>query len=158
MHQALETAVTSLGEPVLFPDLPAQLAQPQCRLPDGDFIRNARLNAEQRAAVARILEGRARPRPYIIFGPPGTGKTTTLVEAAIQLYLQLPGSRLLVTAPSNSAADLLCELLLRTNEVGPGEMVRLLAASRDLSSAPEAIRAICHSREDVGVVSSSCDA
>ena len=44
-----------------------------------------RLNAEQRAAVRSIVEGSHGPVPYLLFGPPGTGKTTTLVEAALQV-------------------------------------------------------------------------
>lgn len=41
-------------------------------------------NAEQRAAVARIAAGAARA-PYVVLGPPGTGKTMTIVEAIIQV-------------------------------------------------------------------------
>ncbi|MCY7327999.1 MAG: AAA domain-containing protein [Saprospiraceae bacterium] len=64
------------------------------------------LNASQHAAVQAILEN---PNVAVIHGPPGTGKTTTLV-AAIRLLCERE-STVLVTAPSNTAADLLTERL-----------------------------------------------
>ena len=43
------------------------------------------LNAEQRWAVASFLDGAGGSCPYTLFGPPGTGKTVTLVECALQV-------------------------------------------------------------------------
>ncbi|XP_059612254.1 putative helicase MOV-10 [Phlebotomus argentipes] len=70
-------------------------------------------NAEQRSAVLHITAGSSYPFPYIIFGPPGTGKTMTLVETVCQLWKQQPNSHILITAQSNSACDELCLRLLR---------------------------------------------
>ena len=43
------------------------------------------LNAEQRLAVAAHLCGAGGRVPFALFGPPGTGKTVTLVECALQV-------------------------------------------------------------------------
>jgi ATP-dependent RNA/DNA helicase IGHMBP2 len=66
-----------------------------------------RLNASQQAAVAKIL---AANELAIVHGPPGTGKTTTLVQA-IKALVRRDGERILVVAPSNTAVDLLSEKL-----------------------------------------------
>ena len=50
-----------------------------------DFLYNSSLNERQRAAVCRIVSGQCRPSPYLLFGPPGTGKTITVVEAILQV-------------------------------------------------------------------------
>jgi ATP-dependent RNA/DNA helicase IGHMBP2 len=62
------------------------------------------LNRSQAAAVQAIGHN---TDVTVVHGPPGTGKTTTLV-AAIGLLAQTE-STVLVTAPSNTAADLLTE-------------------------------------------------
>jgi len=64
------------------------------------------LNASQQAAVNKIL---AANELAIVHGPPGTGKTTTLVQA-IRLIVQQQ-QQVLVVAPSNTAVDWLSEKL-----------------------------------------------
>ncbi len=44
-------------------------------------------NAEQKNAVCNIVAGTSKPAPYLVFGPPGTGKTVTIVEAIKQVKL-----------------------------------------------------------------------
>ena len=51
--------------------------------------------------------------PYIIFGPPGTGKTVTITEAIKQVWKTKPESFIVAAAPSNSAADLLALHLIK---------------------------------------------
>ena len=46
----------------------------------------------------------------VVHGPPGTGKTTTIVQA-IRLVLQTE-KQVLVCAPTNTAVDLLTEKLM----------------------------------------------
>lgn len=64
------------------------------------------LNDSQNFALNQILAARDLA---IVHGPPGTGKTTTVV-AAIRLLCERENC-VLVTAPSNAAADLLTERL-----------------------------------------------
>ena len=64
------------------------------------------LNESQNEAVQKIAQAKD---VAIIHGPPGTGKTTTLVQAI--LHTLKSQKRLLVTAPSNTAVDLLTEKL-----------------------------------------------
>jgi len=65
------------------------------------------LNPSQNEALIDILSAQD---VALVHGPPGTGKTTTLVEA-IKLTLQ-DEKQVLVTAPSNTAVDLLTFKLL----------------------------------------------
>lgn len=68
---------------------------------------SAKLNEKQNEAVNKILQANELA---IVHGPPGTGKTTTLVQAIKALLKQDP-QQILVTAPSNAAVDLLSEKL-----------------------------------------------
>lgn len=71
-------------------------------------FRNKKLNESQRQAIAGII---ANEQLCIVHGPPGTGKTTTLIEAIVQLVQQ--GEKVLVSAPSNTAVDHLAKGLLQ---------------------------------------------
>jgi helicase MOV-10 len=85
-------------------------------------------NDAQASAVRNVVEARAKNVPYVIFGPPGTGKTTTVVECIVQCAAL--DVKILVAAPTNTAADLLCTLLVKTGgEAGRGE-ARSEAAAR----------------------------
>ncbi|ATL48017.1 IGHMBP2 family helicase [Chitinophaga caeni] len=65
------------------------------------------LNTSQQLAITKIIQAEDLA---IVHGPPGTGKTTTLVQA-IAMQLEQGAKKVLVTAPSNTAVDLLSERL-----------------------------------------------
>ncbi|XP_011862621.1 PREDICTED: probable RNA helicase armi [Vollenhovia emeryi] len=109
---------------------------------------NPNLNYYQKEAVRNIILGLARPLPYVIFGPPGTGKTMTLCETILQLLAIVPESRLLVATPSNSSADLIAERLLDSNILKPGDLVRLVAHHyTDSDAIPEKLLPYCATAE-----------
>lgn len=109
--------------------------------------RHPQLNAEQ----GLFLSVAAQPvalscgLPLLLWGPPGTGKTTTVVHTIVSVMRKQPAAKILVTAPSNPAADLLCERLAKLG-VKNSEMLRLVAVSRDLRGAPEVV--LQYSRTD----------
>ncbi len=65
------------------------------------------LNEYQSKAVGKILSANELS---IVHGPPGTGKTTTLIQA-IKALIKQENQKILVVAPSNTAVDLLSEKL-----------------------------------------------
>lgn len=145
---------------------------------------NRRLNARQqlavRGALFQGLPGRPLLAPYIIFGPPGTGKTSTMAEYVLQTVAPhrraasgggacaaapspawlagmlgalsfggggaaaaapLPPMLLLVSAPSNAAADELASRLVQP--LGPllaSEVVRANAFARPRADVPPALQ------------------
>ncbi|KAG8779439.1 hypothetical protein FRC12_024270 [Ceratobasidium sp. 428] len=127
MHQALATAFV---EPrVLFPTATHER--------QGNAIGRVTTinplvqgNPPQLTAVKSILGLPAGSPPFVIFGPPGTGKTVTAVEAMLQLMRTDGRTTILATAPSNSAADLLAQKLLESKQLQPGDLFRLNALSR----------------------------
>ena len=66
------------------------------------------LNDSQNEALRQVM---ASLEVAVIHGPPGTGKTTTLVQAIKMLAEQQRSKTILVCAPSNAATDLLTERL-----------------------------------------------
>jgi ATP-dependent RNA/DNA helicase IGHMBP2 len=86
---------------------PAEGVIPESTGPASGPGPGAGLNPSQQAAVEKIL---AANELAIVHGPPGTGKTTTLVQA-IKALVRRDGERVLVVAPSNTAVDLLSEKL-----------------------------------------------
>ena len=86
------------------------------------------MNRLQSTAVSSILAGSFSTCPYIIFGPPGTGKTTTLIEAVKQYGLLPSTNRILICAPNNNAADVLLRQLAST--IPPSEMFRYNSYTR----------------------------
>ncbi|CAK8686545.1 unnamed protein product [Clavelina lepadiformis] len=136
-HRAVENLTQPWIKKILFPDASDEdVAQtnPELRIYNA-MISN---NEEQLLAIKAIVHGRSRV-PYIIFGPPGTGKTVTMVEAIKQVAIQQK-KRVLICAPSNSACDLLVDRLLQ--HVGKNEIFRMHAMTRPWRDVPDKVKEV----------------
>ncbi|XP_073243084.1 putative helicase mov-10-B.1 isoform X2 [Porites lutea] len=136
-HRACDRITRTEMRHVLFPreDVIHQRAEMNKHV--GSFY-DRNLNSEQKQAVQKIVSGSSRPAPYLVFGPPGTGKTVTLVEAIKQVHNLIDSSFILACAPENSAADLLAERLLA--HVDKGKLFRMYAASRPWDFVPQKLK------------------
>ena len=96
--------------------------------PDAEVESSETLNPSQQEAVAF---GMSADDIAIIHGPPGTGKTTTVVELIRQAVAN--GERVLACAPSNTAVDNLLERLVNAGEpaVRLGHPARVLEVVRN---------------------------
>ncbi|KDQ06712.1 hypothetical protein BOTBODRAFT_39425 [Botryobasidium botryosum FD-172 SS1] len=137
MHQALDQPAPS--NRLLFPTaaniLPMQAAPSQLAAQ----LKNRKIanNPPQLQAVTSILSQPPGSVPFIVFGPPGTGKTVTIVEAILQVLARNPAARVLACAPSNSAADILAQRLIEFGKFDKTKLFRLIAPSRMRKHVPE---------------------
>jgi ATP-dependent RNA/DNA helicase IGHMBP2 len=109
MERAVEKVINAKGDRLaelrdIFLGIKPQY--PNRELTDNTLWNIEKLNASQNKAVQQIAQ---TPDVAIVHGPPGTGKTTTIV-AAVKKLTQTENT-VLVAAPSNTAADLLTERL-----------------------------------------------
>ena len=108
MDNALSEVMRAQGDrlaelrDVLLGARPARFREPKA----DDLLYPSPLNDSQLAAVRHVITAQD---VAIIHGPPGTGKTTTLVQAILETIRR--ERRVLVCAPSNTAVDLLTEKL-----------------------------------------------
>lgn len=77
-----------------------------------DIVAKTKLNEAQSRAFYSICTTSHGNSPYVLHGPPGTGKTLLIAKAVHCLLEMDPKVRVLLTAPSNMAADVIAEKLM----------------------------------------------
>ncbi|KAH9477003.1 RNA helicase Mov10l1 [Psilocybe cubensis] len=103
------------------------------------------LNEEQKMAVCAVALNQS-PIPHLISGPPGTGKTRTVVETVLQIFHRQPEACVLLCAPSNPATD---TLALRLHKhLKQDEMLRLNDPNRTFAEVPDVIKPYCYVEND----------
>ncbi|CAI0438191.1 unnamed protein product [Linum tenue] len=119
--------------PVLFGE-----RQPTVAKKDVTFTAfNSNLDHSQKDAVSRALSSK---NVFLLHGPPGTGKTTTVVEIILQEVKR--GSKILACAASNIAVDNIVERLVphRVKLVRLGHPARLLPQVLDSALDAQVLR------------------
>lgn len=105
--------------PVLFGERPPTVAKKDVKFTPF----NSNLDQSQKDAISKALSSK---NVFLLHGPPGTGKTTTVVELILQEVKR--GSKILACAASNIAVDNIVERLVphRVKLVRLGHPARLL--------------------------------
>ena len=133
---------------MLFPDSSSGVMQTTLNKGTIDWEpHDSELNYEQIRAIDNVLNRSYGTLPYMISGPPGTGKTKTLVELALQIISATPDAHLLVCAPSDPAADTITSRLRQ--HMTPKQLLRLNSPSRSFPEVPQSILPFCHVDDDM---------
>jgi helicase MOV-10 len=132
---------------ILFPTEEDGLLQTRLRtVPHRDLFDHA-INYEQAHAVNAISTTDYGVLPYLISGPPGTGKTKTLVETAMQLLNTTQVAHILICAPSEAAAD---TLALRLKQyLSNSQLLRLNRPGRADNEVPRELTQYCYMTNDM---------
>ena len=149
---------SSIYKPLLFPSSSSSFLSPSSQ--DSKIkLYNPVLNSEQKLAVQDIINQSITPSSsnnnnniYIIHGPPGTGKTITVVESILQTLIYHKGKcRILVCAPSGYSADVLTNKLSEYKEmISPKNLLRLNSFQRHISILPH-LSPFCLKDETTGL-------
>jgi len=156
-HRALETIAPGILELLIPCASPADLSiEPNLNNASdtNEFIPvQDSLNDGQQAAV-KLMMTSTSPKLVVVWGPPGTGKTFTLVEGILQIFKESSSSdkvkkpKILVCAPSNDAADLICNRIL---QFGINlKVFRLNAFLRDWKHLPEPVLKVSRYQQGEG--------
>ncbi|KAF8632178.1 hypothetical protein AX17_004918 [Amanita inopinata Kibby_2008] len=143
-HLAMDTAFSE--DRVLFPER-SHLCPPRATESTiKTFNPLIQQNVLQLRAVDSIVRSPPGCVPFVVFGPPGTGKTITIVEAIRQILVTNSHARILACAPSNSAADIIASRLrvALSNDV----LFRFYAPSRSKHHIPDELLEYTYVRDD----------
>ncbi|KAL1516145.1 hypothetical protein ABEB36_000065 [Hypothenemus hampei] len=144
MHRAVDIIVNNGYVNYLFPNdnlVPRHIHE-TITLTESDLRnKNVFRNREQYMAISKIINS-SDNLPYIVWGPPGTGKTDTIVETVYQMKRLTKTKRFLMCAPSNAACNLLTERLAEF--CSKEELKRIMSESCDKSEVKANIVKFCN--------------
>lgn len=131
---------------MLFPNEEDGAMQIQLRSVPHRELFDSAINYEQAHAVGSVCTNDYSTLPYLISGPPGTGKTKTLVELAMQLLETTEIAHALICAPSEAAADTLAIRL--SKYLSNKQLLRLNRPNRADNEVPRELNQYCFMEDD----------
>ncbi|EKG20589.1 DNA helicase UvrD/REP type [Macrophomina phaseolina MS6] len=132
---------------MLFPDQTDGALQTELTRLAARNLFDRQLNFEQQKAVDSVCRQNYGEVPFLISGPPGTGKTKTIVECVLQLVSNDSHvSHILLCAPSDPAADTLAQRISKHMQFG--DFLRLNAPTRTFAEVPEDLMPHCYIEND----------
>lgn len=95
---------------------------PLCTDPDIQIPCYEGLTPNQQKVLTNMLVAKDY---FLLWGPPGTGKTSVLLKHAIRFYLENTDKKLLLMAYTNRAVDEICEVLESLNSLEGADYIRI---------------------------------
>lgn len=86
------------------------------------------------APQVEALRSALNPGLTLVVGPPGTGKTDTVVQAINLLYQNFPTQKVLIITHSNQALNDIFEKLIKNTSIPQRHLLRLGSGERELDS------------------------
>jgi hypothetical protein len=123
-HRAVDKVnmnlISPTGLPAPFTGRKTILKQQDLRL----LTTKCALSSQQLQVVQKVINFEYSGSPFLILGPFGSGKSTTLAECVAQILFYQPTSRILLCAQTNSGADILVRKLAFLQTITPAVLYR----------------------------------
>lgn len=116
------------------------------------------LNKQQKRFVDLVRERALHPTfetirpPIVLTGPAGTGKSHALLAAIDQVLSFSDKHRILVCAPSHTAADVMTRRLATLPSLTRETLIRIYDADRPISTVPLPLLPYCRQHEKTGTL------
>lgn len=107
--------------PSSYRDLFLGIKPPQT-IPTVNYMADPALTAEQNSVVHKALASRDF---FLIWGPPGTGKTNVVLKKLTEQFVKDPAENILLLAYTNRAVDEICQSVTEITHINKTEIIRI---------------------------------
>ena len=116
-----ESAYSFIKAPSAYRDLFLGIKPPKM-IPAANYIADPALTEEQNSVVQKALSSRDF---FLIWGPPGTGKTNVVLKKLTEQLAKDPTENILLLAYTNRAVDEICQSVLEIGHLNKSDIIRI---------------------------------